>query len=285
MKTTLENDNLRVQVQHKGAELCSLWHKEDQAELLWQADPAFWPRHSPLLFPIVGRLKNDSYRYNGQTYSLPQHGFARDMVFTPVAVSATEAVFELEHSPETLQRYPFPFRLQLSYTLHTTMLTCTSRVYNPGTAPMLFSIGAHPAFACDFGKQPTLVFNKNEEASRLLLHNGLFSGVQQPLLSGNTLPLTEELFADDALVFRQLQSDAVSLHTGSHRLRIGFAGYPYLGIWKKPQAPFICIEPWYGLADFEPHTGELENKEGIQLLEPGKTFEAAWHIKIHDSNA
>lgn len=288
-KTFLENELVQVGIKHLGAELCSFVKKDSGREYIWQADPAFWNRHAPVLFPLVGRLPQDQYLQDGQSYSLPQHGFARDQVFELVQQSAQELTFELKSSEQTRQHYPFDFSLKISYTLTGQTLQVQYQVQHTGSGEMLFSIGAHPAFNVPL--QPGeafedyyLEFSQPETLSRYLLDDGLQNGQTEPLLDNMAiLPLRYEAYEKDAIVLKGVRSERLTLKSDKHPhfVQMSFAGFPYLGLWtKRAGAPFFCIEPWYGIASHVGGPVELSEKEGMQSLGTGETFEAAYTITI-----
>jgi galactose mutarotase-like enzyme len=286
--TKLENDFLKITISEKGAELTSIFRKDIQKELLWQADAFSWNRHAPVLFPFVGKLKNNSFKWQDKSYLCSQHGFARDEQFSVMFQSTESVALKLSASQNTLQHFPFPFHLELGYTLIKATLSCTYKVINTGDETMYFSIGAHPGFTCPLFENETLtdysiMFNQDEYLNRHLLTNGLFDLREEPVITGKFLPLSEVLFAKDAIVLKNIRSSSVTLSSfrHPHKISVSFEGFPYLGIWKKPEARFICIEPWYGLADYVQHNGKLEEKEGIQSLKSNDIFEAAYNIEIH----
>ena len=292
MTYTIQNDQCRATVATHGAELTSLQDAASGREYLWQADPAYWGRHAPLLFPIVGRLPDDTYLHQGQRYRLPQHGFARDQEFQLLEEKADSLTFQLMASPETLAVYPFEFDLRVRYTLRGRTLTVGWLVRNPAASPqpLLFSIGAHPAFNCPLeeGAQFTdyaFSFDHPVTLRRQLLSGGLRSGDTAPVLDGkDVLPLSYELFADDALVFSHFDFTRLTLRrldgTGPF-VRLRFDGFPYLGLWTKgPGAAFVCIEPWQGVASPVGPPQELSEKEGILTLEPGQEFATSYEIEV-----
>ncbi|GAA0549121.1 aldose 1-epimerase family protein [Chitinophaga japonensis] len=285
----LSNEQLSITIAEKGAELQSLTRKDLRQEYLWSGDPAFWGKKSPVLFPVVGGLKQNSYRYNGQTYTLGRHGFARDRVFTVVEQTADTLRLQLVNDAGTLQVYPFPFRFEITYTLQGTQLTVTYKVLNTGDGPLFFSVGGHPAFKVPLAPGTAyedyyLYFNQAEDAGRWPLSpDGLIERMPQPLLEhSHALPLTKPLFYEDALVLKALASDTVTLKSDKtpHGLEFHFGGFPYLGIWAAKDADFVCIEPWCGIADHVDASGELEEKEGIMRLEAGEVFEKAWWVRV-----
>ncbi|MCU0395236.1 MAG: aldose 1-epimerase family protein [Chitinophagaceae bacterium] len=281
----LENEHLKASFSAKGAELQALLHSNG-ISYLWGGDARWWGKHSPVLFPVVGSLRNDSYRYQGKTYRLPRHGFARDREFTFESLSAAEGVFTLSSDEETLQVYPFPFILQLHYLLDQHTLFCTYRVLNTGTDTLYFSVGGHPAFAVPL--EPGLAyqdyylqFEREEPLLRYKLQDGLISEVTERVEApGGYLPLKPELFYEDAIVLKHLQSRLVSLRSerSEHGLNFDFGGFPYLGIWAARDAPFVCIEPWCGHADTVAHNQELTQKPGMESLEAGGRWERTWSM-------
>ena len=288
MTEQLENDLLRIRIAHAGAELSSVWHKGNRKEYLWQGDPAFWPRKAPVLFPAVGKLKENSYTYAGAGFSLPQHGFARDREFSVLHKSDTAITFVLRSDEASMKAYPFPFELKIGYELEGTGLAVRYEVQNTGKSPMYFSIGAHPGFTCPLHDNEKisdyyLEFEEAETLDRHLLDEGLFNGrTERVMTDQKILELDEELFAKDAIVFKDMRSSQMILKSkrSDYRLTFRFPGFPYFGIWKKPGAPFICLEPWLGIADSIHHTGEIEKKEGIIRLEAQEGFSVAYSIGI-----
>ena len=291
---SLENDQCRVRINSHGAELASCQRLDlDGLEYVWPADPAQWGRHAPLLFPIVGCLPEDTYLVNGQAYKLPQHGFARDQEFTLIHEEASSLTFQLMSSPASQAVYPFEFDLRVRYELRGPALTVAWLVRNPAAAPreLLFSIGAHPAFRCpllpdEVFEDYFFEFDHPVALQRELLQGGLRSGKTQvlPLMANCTqLPLTGELFADDALVFSHYDFTRISLRSlkSARAVRLRFDGFPYLGLWtKSAQAGFVCIEPWQGVASPVGAPGELAEKEGIITLAPSQEFRAAYTIEV-----
>ena len=280
--STLENEHLRVSVKPEGAELTSIFDKTNNLERLWQADPSVWNRHAPVLFPFVGRLVNDTCHYRGKTYSLPQHGFARDCTFRLIRETSATISYELADTPETRANYPFAFKIQLDYSLHGNKVRVAHTVTNPGVETMYFSIGGHPAFRTTLLEGESfsdyyIEFEKKETCTRWYANgNGLIDRSEEKYLSNTALvPYTLDRFSEDALIFKNLESSEVSLKSfkNGHAVTLDFAGWPYLGIWSKPGgAPFVCLEPWFGIADAAGHDGELTRKEGIMRLESGLNF-------------
>ena len=285
---SLSNDNLSISFNDLGAELNSITSKKTGIDYLWKGDPSVWGRKSPVLFPIVGRVQENLYQSGNSSYALPQHGFARDMKFSVKEQTSDKIVFSLVYSEETLKKYPYKFELQIIYILKEQSLTVHYKVINLQATDIYFSIGAHPAFACPlFANEKFedyyLEFNKPETLGIYTLNNGLVNDEIIPFLNNEQkIPLTYELFKNDALIFKNYKSDFISLkHKEKGEIfKFHCADYPFLGIWSKP-GPFVCIEPWYGIADFVHHSGVFEEKTGIQSLSPGKTFECEWKTEFN----
>lgn len=290
MLYTLENELCRVAVAARGAELHSFIRKDlHELEYIWPADAAYWNRHAPVLFPIVGRLPHDRYQHEGKTYTLSQHGFARDQDFALRHQTPTELTFELCSSEESRQHYPFEFVLRITYRLAGTTLTVGWEVENPGSAELLFSIGAHPAFRCPLLPEETFedyefVFDHAVTLQRYLLEGGLLNGDTAPVLEQqDTLPLTYALFEQDALVFKQFDFTHLTLRSrrSGRSIRMRFDGFPYLGLWTKGAgAPFVCIEPWQGIASSTTGSPELADKEGMLSLQSGQLFSTSHSITV-----
>jgi galactose mutarotase-like enzyme len=281
MQTTLKNEHLTATINHNGAELTSLIKNGEN--FIWDIDETYWNKTSPVLFPIVGALKNNDYQLNGQHFNLPRHGFARNQTFDLQQHNATEALFSIKQSPETLAVYPFDFEFQIHYTLISNVLEIKYVVINNSENPMPFSVGAHPAFKIkDKFENYSLVFDKEIPLTTYKLKQDLFSGeTEEILLKNNILALKNELFEQDALVFKNNATDSLTmLYKGNPILQLRFSDFPYLGIWSKANAPFVCLEPWCGLADNASHEGNILEKEGINILASGQQFTAAFDVEI-----
>ncbi len=285
----LENDFLEVSFHTKGAELRSLYHKKFDLQYLWNGDETYWNRCSPVLFPIVGKVKDNTYTYKGQAYQLSQHGFARDTEFMVEEQEHNRLVFSISSTTQTKGVYPFDFQLYIIYTLIDSSLEVAYQVLNKGTSEMLFSIGAHPGFRCPLEaglkfEDYYLQFEKEESSPRILVGEKGISRNTEPLFGPHqkSIPLRFDLFGKkDAIILKDLVSDYMVLKSdrGQHGLKFTFKGFPYMGIWTKP-GPFICIEPWFGIADFEDADGQLTNKEGICKLGPLQIFQATYVIEL-----
>lgn len=286
---SIENEFLKAEIKTKGAELCGLTDKGTQLNYIWKGDPAFWGKHSPVLFPIVGALKNNTYYYGDKAFELGRHGFARDREFDVFEQSADMIVFLLESNDETLQQFPFAFRFKIRYTLNKKELSVSYHIENPANEPLLFSVGGHPAFALPLVAGTAyedyyLEFEQEETAGRWPISpDGLIEEAPVPVLNNSKkLPLSKPLFYKDALVFKQLRSQKLTLKTdkAAGGFEFSYPGFPYLGIWAAKNADFVCIEPWCGIADSVTSNQQLTDKEGINVLAPGGVFERTWSVKI-----
>jgi len=286
---TIENDLLKAVINPLGAELSSLFNKTNGHEYMWSGDAKFWAKQSPVLFPIVGTLKDNCYSINGKNYELSRHGFAREKVFTVTNQKAASISFELENDEQTLSVYPFQFSFSLIYAIEGNSLIVTYLVKNNGTDKMLFSLGAHAAFKLPISDELAyndyyLLFNKTENAGRWPISaTGLIGSAPTALLENtNRLPLTKSLFYKDAIVLKNLGSDAVELKSDKHPVGFTFTfkGFPYLGIWAAKDADFICIEPWCGIADGVNSNQVLAEKEGIVKLAAAEVFERSWGVMV-----
>lgn len=290
MGVVLENHVLKIGVHEKGAELFSVFNKKTKLEYMWSGDPSFWGKTSPVLFPIIGTLINDSFSYQNKNYSLSRHGFARDKVFEVESKTIDQVTFRIESNLDTLSKFPFSFSLRIIYQIRDASLTVTYEVCNEGNNPMYFSLGAHPAFKVPLEEGSAyedhfLEFNTTEMAPAWMISpQGLIKNETVPVLSNTTrLPLKKELFYRDALVFKNLKSDSITIKSNRHNhgLDFAFAGFPFFGIWAAKDADFVCLEPWCGIADGVDHNQKIEEKEGIQRLEAGKSWSRNWSIKTY----
>lgn len=290
MQAVLENDNLKVTINHFGAELCSMIKKETGVEYMWNADEKFWKRSAPVLFPFVGSLKNGEFLYEGKSYPMGQHGFARDMEFSLVSNNGTEAWFSLSSDETTYEKYPFAFTLEIGYLLKNSTLRVIWKVINEDDKQMYFSIGGHPAFMCPLngkGKQTDyfIEFDTNKDLKySKLSNNGLVYKKDNILaVNGGKMQVTENLFDEDALVVEGNQAHRISLckPDGTPYLTVIFDA-PLFGLWSpaKKNAPFICIEPWYGRCDSEAFSGTLAEREYGHSLRAHEGFEAAFEIEV-----
>lgn len=284
----LENQFLKITVSDHGAELCSVYDKEEKKERIWNADPAVWNRHAPLLFPFVGRVIGNVYRYQGKEYEMPfQHGFARDMEFTLVEKSETHITHCLEANEETRKMYPFAFRLFVTHRLDQTggrKLLVKWTICNDGKEEMYYSIGAHPAFMLPEGGG-FLLFPEKEQLT--YIQSDKKSGFARPdlpqklFLQNGFLPLEKALFDKGAYVFEhgQIKSLSITKPDRMPYVTMECPQFPMMGIWSPAGSEaFVCLEPWFGRVDDEGFTGELKEKPGEQELEAGGTREISYSM-------
>jgi len=281
------NDKVTIQIDSMGAELKSLKRVDTGTEYMWEGDPAFWGRTSPILFPLVGGLKNREYLHQGRRYQMGQHGFARDMQFKLKSQTNREIWFTLESNEETMRNYPYEFLLELGYELKENTVIVKWKVSNPASGDLYFSIGGHPAFRCpiqDDTKQTDyrIRFDAKEKITATVIRDGLASDVKEDyLLEDGCLRITEHLFDRDALVIEEHQAHETAFvkPDGSTYLTVCFDA-PLFGIWSPvgKNAPFICIEPWYGRGDSHDFEGTWEERKWGQHLAAGESFEASYRI-------
>ncbi len=285
---TLSNEILEIKIATRGAELQSIYNRQTQIEYMWSAG-AEWPKKSPVLFPIVGGLKNNNYTFKDKTYNLSRHGFAREMDFELINQTNNSLTFLLKENETTLLQYPFAFSFYVKYTLHTNNVHITYIVENHTEELLPFSVGAHPAFAVPLAQQTVyedyfLEFEKTEAAPVWPLSaEGLIENNSTPFFNNERkMPLTKDLFLKDALVFKNLASKKISIKSDRtpHGLTVSFDGFSYLGIWAAKNANFVCIEPWCGIADSVTATGNLIQKEGIITLQKAESFERSFGIEV-----
>ncbi|MBF6640758.1 aldose 1-epimerase family protein [Flavobacterium sp. J49] len=283
MTTTISNSILSAKINHQGAELISLQSIETKREYIWEGNPEFWGKHAPILFPIVGTLKNNTYQYLDKMFSLNRHGFARDFEFQLIQKETDKVVFSLQDNGLTFNIFPFHFELQLIYTLKKSELIVTYKVINKDQKTIPFSIGGHPAFALkNKFENYSLLFEAGEKLICYQLEEDLLSETTQNIeLKNNQLPLTYSLFEKDALVFKCLKSKHIKiLENNLPILNFKFKDFPNFGIWTKTNAPFICLEPWLGYADTTHANGNILEKEGIQFVESNFCKEYSFSLEI-----
>lgn len=279
----LQNDSIKLRVNALGAELQEVQHRQ-HGQLIWTKDDAIWNRFAPILFPIVGRLLNDQYTFDGKKYAMRQHGFARDQVFELVLQNDQTLIFSLVDNEATRKHYPFAFELQVIYTLLEQELTITHRVINRDNKPLLFSIGGHPGFqiygalsdySLDFGGEFTVMQH--------LIAGNYYNGETKDIYLNRTFNLSDSLFASDAIVIKSppFQSIGFGKKNVPKLLTLHCNDWSAVGLWTKPGAPFFCIEPWWGWADAINSAGSLEKKEGMISLAPGRCSKHEYSIEVH----
>jgi galactose mutarotase-like enzyme len=289
---TIQNTSLRIRIQDKGAELCSIVSLKNGKEYMWSADPAIWGSYSPVLFPIIGALKNGEYFYKNKRYSVPKHGFIRNnenLIFKQISNSCVE--YSLKYDEESLKNYPFKFEFIIRFKLIDNSILIEHEVINHSAEDdMFFSLGGHPAFKCPFNENEVyedyyLEFEKIENCHTWeVLSTGLINSTTRPLLENtNQLNLHKHLFDNDALIIKEHNSKKVSLKSrkSNDSITIEYKDFPYLGIWAKPGADFVCIEPWLGISDSHDTDQNFKTKEGIVSLNSNSNFKAYYIISIY----
>lgn len=277
----LENDILKIAVDTHGAELSSIYNKKENKEMLWQGDPKYWGRKSPVLFPVVGKYRDCKTAYNGKEYTLGQHGFARDSEFALVEQTENRLAFELTSNEETLTKYPFEFRLVCSFELQNDKIVVGWNVENTDNKEIHFSIGAHPAFYCKKG-ETVLTMNGENIKYNLLNSDGLYTSPKYEV--GSSFVLHDEIFDNDALVIENSGVNEISLvDNGKKYLKVNFDAEVF-GIWApaKKNAPFVCIEPWYGRCDAENFEGDITEREWSNSLAIGEKWYKEYEIIINE---
>ncbi len=282
----LKNEYIEIRVALKGAQLTRLFDLKKNRELLWQADPKYWAKHAPILFPIVGSLKEGQYIYENIKYDLPRHGFARDQVFVLESCTDKQVTLVLREDDDSMKNYPFRFKLSVTYTIDKNKLRVQYCVKNVMSDEMFFSIGAHPAFNCDLNAENSFLQIEMEEKKTALeslkisLEDGLILDECKTIeLEEGRLRLTPQLFEEDALIFKgeHIKGFILNLDQEGDVLKFECNNYPYIGIWS-PKAPFVCIEPWHGIADFKSASQKLNEKHGIIRLEGQSEFECDYSM-------
>ncbi len=285
MQRRIENETLEVSVKDFGAVLTSIRSKKSGHEFLWQGDPAVWNGQSPILFPIIGKLLDDKCRIGGKEYEIIRHGLARHRDFACISESENELVFLQKSDDETKKAYPFDYELYITFKIDDNRLTVTHTVKNPNSETMYFSLGAHPAFNCALGDR--LVLEKRETLYSERIDNDSVITGETDLIFDNTdtLVLTEHLFDKDALIFENVQSDYITLYCAEAHteMRFTFGKAPFLAIWAKPAAPYVCIEPWYGINDSYEKKEDFSMKRGIVSLPAGDTFAFSWQASFTEN--
>jgi len=292
MMVVIENEWLTVEISKDGAEVRKVKHKKNGLDYMWTGDKAYWGRVSPVLFPIVGRLNEDKYQLDGKTYEMPQHGFLRDVEFEVQEQTPSDVIFCLESKGRYLKVYPYDFKAVIHYSLMEETLIVHWKIVNENQGEMYFSIGAHPAFRIplvenetveDYSLHFTPAANKNVmeyELKDSLIHE---KGNADQL---SKIQLNDSLFAHDALIYSNIDQIKLVSNKSNHGVEVMCEEFPFVGIWSKytdtdgKMAPFVCIEPWYGIADTCNTTGNFKEKFGINKLNPRESFHAEYKMKF-----
>ncbi len=275
----IENDFLTCEIDDMGAQLHSLVLKENGKEYIWQGNPDIWYGQAPVLFPVIGQLIDDKFRYNGVEYTMPKHGLARKLLFNVKECEGSKAVFSLESDENTLKSYPFDFELLVAFELKGKSLVNTMTVVNKTNGDMYFSIGAHPGFNCSIGdviefEQPETLVTERIDSDNLLIPEK-FPVVE----NSKEIVITEDVFKKDALILSGIKSKKLTIK-GENEIEFTFGDCPVLGIWAKPGAPYVCIEPWYGINDDRDVKDDISKKREIQHLAEGGVFGFSWVAEI-----
>ena len=275
----IENEFFTCEIDDMGAQLHSLKSKDNGTEYIWQGNPDIWYGQAPVLFPVIGQLINDKYFYNGKEYAMPKHGLARKLLFKVKECEGAKAVFSLESDENTLESYPFDFEYLVTFELKGKALVNTMTVINKTDGEMYFSVGAHPGFNCKVGdiiefEQPETLATERIDKENLIIDKKF------PLIENSReIVITKEIFEPDALILSGMKSKKLRIK-GENEIEFTFGDCPFLGIWAKPGAPYVCIEPWYGVNDGRDVKSDISQKRGIQHLNKGETFEFNWITEI-----
>lgn len=288
----LKNDLLEVMLSPKGAEIISIVGQQDGINYMWKRDARQWGNSAPILFPIVGKVRNDEYRVDGKAYSLTQHGFARHNEFKVIEASDTKVIYELESNDELIKMYPYLFKLLVVYTLEQKSLSCSCIVNNEDNKDMYFQIGGHPAFSCPFKEDESsndyyLEFSENETLCEKILdpiQNGM-TNITRPFLENEKrFFVRQESFNRDAIVLENFKSKSITLKSLNHNktLSVHMENFTHLGIWAaKHVGDLVAIEPWIGHTDYIDFKGELKDKTGVKSIKSGESFNCCFTIEIN----
>lgn len=275
----IENEFLTCEIDDMGAQLHSLKLKENGKEYVWQGNPDIWYGQAPVLFPIIGQVIDDKFRYNGVEYTMPKHGLARKLPFTVKECAGAKAVFSLESDENTLKSYPFDFELLVAFELCGKSLVNTMTVINKTKGEMYFSIGAHPGFNCNIGDVIEFELPETLETERIDSDNLIIPEKFPVIENSREIEITKDVFSKDALILSGIKSKKLRIK-GENEIEFTFGDCPFLGIWAKPGAPYVCLEPWYGVNDGREVKNDISEKRGIQRLNEGESFDFSWTAEI-----
>ena len=278
----IKNNNYTVGINTFGSELTYVKNNSGK-DFIWEGNKDVWALHAPIMFPICGGLKEDVYEFKGKKYTLGKHGFARNLEFSGEKINETKAIFTLLPSDETKKSYPFDFCLKVIFELIDAKLKTTYEVTNNGNTVMPFSVGAHEGYACPGGiEEYEIQFDKPVTLDSYILNGNLLENNKITVLeNGTVFPLKYDYFKVDALVFKNVDfaSATLAAKDGSRKVRVEFDGANYFLLWTKPNADYICLEPWHGVQDIVGSSYDIEKKEGIINLNPGKSYSAVHTIE------
>lgn len=276
---TAENEYFSLGVKDSGAELTSFKSKKTGVEYIWNGNPEIWNGQSPILFPVIGRVLDDKYRLNGKEYNMPKHGIVRRKPFTLYDRTENSLTFVIRDTEESFAMYPYHFRLFVNYEIKGKSLEVTHTVVNDNDTDMLYSFGAHPGFNCKVGDYLEFECNETLETERI---EEYLTDKKFPVLNNSKkIEITEHIFDNDALIFSGYKSKIISIKSNEHNRTVNFRiDSPLLGIWAKPGAPYVCLEPWWGIDDgYEPKK-DLSEKRGIMTIKPHCEKSFAWNAEI-----
>jgi len=284
----LENDFLIIETSKSGAELTRIFSKKQNKEILWNGDSKYWGRHSPILFPIVGRLKDNETIIDNKVYNMSQHGFARDMDFDLVHTTNNSITYKLTSNEDTKKYYPYSFELIITYKLINNKVTIDLKVNNTNSCDMYFSIGAHPAFNINSNLEDYyLEFNTRDNIENIAL-NGPYNDKYTKIENLDTLNLSNEIFKNDAIIYTNIDGINIKSKKEDYFINVEFKDFPLVGIWSpyyketNSVAPFICIEPWYGLCDNINSDKIFKNKKFINVLKSNESFNTSYSISVEN---
>ena len=275
----IENEFLTCEIDDMGAQLHSLKLKENGKEYIWQGNPDIWYGQAPVLFPIIGQVIDDKFRYNGVEYTMPKHGLARKLPFAVKECDGAKAVFSLESDENTLKSYPFEFELLVAFELCEKSLVNTMTVVNKTKGEMYFSIGAHPGFNCNIGDVIEFELPETLETERIDSDNLIIPEKFPVIENSREIEITKDIFSKDALILSGIKSKKLRIK-GENEIEFTFGDCPFLGIWAKPGAPYVCLEPWYGVNDGREVKNDISEKRGIERLDEGESFAFSWTAEI-----
>ncbi|UOQ47669.1 aldose 1-epimerase family protein [Gracilibacillus caseinilyticus] len=292
MALEIQNEVLKVEIAKQGAEIRKVKHMENGLDYMWTGDKTYWGRVSPVLFPIVGRLKEDQYQLNGKTFTMSQHGFLRDVEFEVDKHTTNSISFVFHSDGQFRHMYPYEFTAYIHYSLQGESLAVRWEIINKNAEEMYFSIGAHPAFRLPLIEDETMedyslhiTPAKDKEVIEYELKDALIheKGAANDI---EEIPLSNSLFKNDALVYSNIDKVKLASHKSENGVEVLFGNFPFVGVWSPygedgKIAPFVCIEPWYGIADTYDATGDMKEKLGVQKLKKGETFTSEYHIKFY----
>ncbi len=280
----IENDFLKIGVKEQGCELTSVYGKKEDFEYLWQGDENIWAGQSPILFPIVGRLIDDKYSLDGKEYEMPKHGFARNMKWDFFCSDEKSVTFILTETEETLKMYPYLFDVKVTFSIDKNKLIVSHDIINKNDRVMYFSLGAHPAFNCEIGDRLTFDEKETLRTEKIDLVKSLRLPETIPVLNDEKdIIITKDIFNEDALILHGISSENITLNSDKHSRTVKFnlGGAPYLGIWAKPGAPYVCIEPWCGVNDSTEKKADFSLKDGINAIESNENFNFTWTAEFN----